>query len=136
MSSSKHGSIPRQLTEDATQVEAIMMEEPRDAAAFLRRGYAFYGSGQYDRSIDDFKRAIDLEEKNVDAIYALGMSLKASGKKEEAIALFKKAIALLDQGVVIDKSRSRMLRRLALGHVNDINTGDWNLEGEIWQRVA
>jgi hypothetical protein len=43
---------------------------------------------------------------------------------------------LLDGGVVPDKSRARILRRLALGHVNEMTSGNWNLEAEIWQRVA
>ncbi len=136
MRSSKGGSPPGQMSEDSQHANAFALEEPKDAAFFLSHGYAFYEAGQYDLSIEDFKKAIDLDEKNVDAMFALGMCLKASGKKEEAIASFKGAISALDQGVVSDKSRSRMLRRLALGHINDINTGDWNLEGEIWQRVG
>jgi tetratricopeptide (TPR) repeat protein len=117
-------------------VDPATMEQPADTAAYLRRGYAFYGVANYADAAEDFKKAIDLDATAVDAVYGLGMSLKAAGKNEESVASFKKAIALIDQGVVPDKSRARILRRLALGHVNEITSGDWNLEAEIWQHVG
>ena len=117
-------------------VDPTAMEQPSDTAAYIRRGYAYYGVKHYDEAIEDFKKASDLDPNAVDAIYGQGMSLKASGKKDEAILVFKKAIALLDGGVVPDKSRARILRRLALGHVNEMTSGNWNLEAEIWQRVV
>jgi tetratricopeptide (TPR) repeat protein len=117
-------------------VDPAAMEQPTDTAAYLRRGYAYYGVHQYADAVEDFRRALELDPNAVDAVYGQGMSLKASGKKEEAIAAFKKALALIDQGVIPDKSRARILHRLALGHVNEITIGNWNLEAEIWQHVA
>jgi tetratricopeptide (TPR) repeat protein len=117
-------------------VDPAAMEQPTDTAAYLRRGYAYYGVKQYAEAVEDFKKALELDPNAVDAVYGQGMSLKASGKKEEAIAAFKNALALIDQGVIPDKSRARILHRLALGHVNEITSGNWNLEAEIWQHIA
>ena len=116
-------------------VDPVAMEQPTDTAAYLRRGYAFYGVSKYAEAAEDFNKAFDLDSTAVDAVYGLGMSLKAAGKKGEAVTAFKNAIALIDKGVVTDKPRARILRRLALGHVNEITSGDWNLEAEIWQHV-
>jgi tetratricopeptide (TPR) repeat protein len=117
-------------------VDPAAMDQPADPAAYLRRGYAFYGIKKYAEASEDFQKAFELDPTSVDAVYGLGMSLKASSKKDEATVAFKKAIALIDKGVVADKSRARILRRLALGHVNEIATGNWNLEAEIWQHVG
>ncbi len=121
---------------DNPPVDPDAMEQPTDPGSYILRGYAYYGTGRYAEAAEDFKRALDLDSTAVDAVYALGMCLKAAGKKEEAAAAFKKAIALIDQGVVADKSRARILRRLAKGHINEITNGDWNLEAEIWQHVG
>jgi tetratricopeptide (TPR) repeat protein len=132
----KRSSKQIQIFDYNPPVDPAAMEQPTDTAAYLRRGYAFYGTSQYEEANEDFRRALDLDPTTVDAVYGLGMSLKALGKKEEAVAAFTKAIGLIDQGIVSDKSRARILRRLALGHINEINTGDWNLEAEIWQRIT
>jgi tetratricopeptide (TPR) repeat protein len=125
-----------QILEDNPTVDPGAMEQPANSASYLQRGYAYYGVNQYAEAVEDFHKALDLDPKAVDAVYGLGMGLKAEGKKDEAVAAFKNAIALLDQGVVSDKVRARILRRLALGHVNEMTRGDWNLEAEIWQRVT
>ncbi len=124
------------LSQDNNQpAEPAVMEQPADAAGYIRRGYALYQSSKYDEAVEDFTKAFDLDQTAVDAVYGMGMSLKAAGKKDEAVAAFKRAIAMIDSGVVADKPRARILRRLALGHVNLLTDGDWNLEAEIWQHV-
>jgi tetratricopeptide (TPR) repeat protein len=132
------GRSPKQsqILDDNSAGDPGAMEQPANSTGYLQRGYAFYGVNRYAEAVEDFHKAIDLDPTAVDAVYGLGMGLKAEGKKEEAVAAFKNAIALLDQGVVSDKVRARILRRLALGHINEMTKGDWNLEAEIWQRVT
>jgi tetratricopeptide (TPR) repeat protein len=136
MKSEKHNSKQIQILDNNPPVDPAAMEQPADPAAYLRRGYAFYGIGQYEKANEDLRQAFDLDSTSVDGVYGLGMSLKALGKKEEAVVAFTKAIELIDREIISDKSRARILRRLALGHINEIKTGDWNLEAEIWQRIA
>lgn len=42
---------------------------------------------------------------------------------------------MLNSGVLEDSIRASMLRRLAVGHTNQLKGGDWALESEIWKRV-
>ena len=44
-------------------------------------------------------------------------------------------MGLIDQGKIEDHAKREMLRRLTLGHINELTTGDWNLEDEIWHQA-
>ena len=111
------------------------MPEPHDVEGYRRRGWAFHSRGLNDQAEADFRRAISIDPEDVDATYVLGLVLKAQGRKDEAIVSFQKAVDLIQAGKVENRDRREMLRRLALGHINEIKDGDWNLEKEIWQRV-
>jgi tetratricopeptide (TPR) repeat protein len=111
------------------------LPEPQNPAEYLRRGYAFYARGLLPEAEADFRKGIDRDPDAVDIVYALGMTLKAAKKTEESIDVFRQVIASLNAGAVADRIRADMLRRLALGHINEITSGDWNLEKEIWQHV-
>jgi tetratricopeptide (TPR) repeat protein len=111
------------------------MPEPHDLQGYQRRGWAFHSRGLNDQAEADFRRALSIDPEDVDATYVLGLVYKTQGKKEAAIDVFKKAVALIEAGKVENKDRNEMLRRLALGHINELTVGDWNLEKEIWQHV-
>jgi hypothetical protein len=55
---------------------------------------------------------------------------------EKSVAAFTRVLELIRIQPESDKVRNAMLRRLALGHINVITQGDWNLEKEIWQRTT
>ena len=117
------------------EVDPSQMPEPEDVDGYVRRGYVFYSRHMYKEAETDFRNAVSLNPEAVDAIYALGMTLKAQREDDAAIKAFQRAIELLEAGVVEGKSRTEMLRRLALGHINEITQGNWNLEKEIWQKA-
>jgi tetratricopeptide (TPR) repeat protein len=119
----------------STPVDPGQMPEPRTAAEFLRRGYGYYGRSLFSEAIRDFKAAISLDSELLDAVYALGLALKADKQDEDSVKAFRQVLDLLNAGAVADRIRADMLRRLALGHINEITLGDWNLEKEIWHRV-
>lgn len=73
-------------------VDPAAMEQPADTAAYLRRGYAFYGVSNYADAAEDFRKALDLDLSAVDAVYGLGMSLKADGRKDEAVTALRKPL--------------------------------------------
>jgi len=108
--------------------------DPTAAEDYCRRGIAYYARKQYKLAINDIKTAISLNGNMVDAYYGLGMVMKASNQKEGAIAAFNKVVELMAIDTVKGKVTANMLRRLALGHVNELTEGDWNLEKEIWKR--
>ncbi len=119
-------------------VDPSSMEEPTTAEGCLKRGMAFYARKRHDAAEKDFLQAIALDPGStqaVDAYYGLGMVYKAAKRDAEAVQSFEKVLELLRQGSVPNANKTEMLRRLALGHANEMKNGDWNLKGEIWHQV-
>jgi cytochrome c-type biogenesis protein CcmH/NrfG len=103
---------------------------------YYREGWTLHGSKKDEVAAEeDFRQAIALDTNSVEAYYGLGLVLKAQDRRQEAIAAFQKVVDLLEASTTDDRSRSHMLRRLSIGHMNMLKTGDWNLEKEIWQRI-
>jgi tetratricopeptide (TPR) repeat protein len=118
----------------ATEIEKTP-PEPKTADDFLRKGWLQHAGEKLHSSAEEsFRRAISLSPNMVDAHYALGLALKAQGRRAEAIQSFEKVVSLLSAGVLEDHVRATMLRRLALGHTNQLKIGDWALEAEIWKK--
>ena len=123
--------------DSASVIETYRTEassRPDDLQPQIDLGWGLYGGGQYAEAAEQFKRVLGLSRDAVDALYGLGLSYKALGNKEAAVDAFEKVSALADQ--LEDKVRGTMLRRLSRGQVNEMNSGDWNLEKEIWQRES
>ena len=116
-------------------VDPTSMGEPGTAEEYVRRGMAYYARKQFDAAVADLNKAISLNPKEREAYYALGMVRKAQEKKEEAVAAFQQALDLIASETDTNRVKADMLRRLALGHINEISQGDWNLEHEIGQHT-
>jgi tetratricopeptide (TPR) repeat protein len=116
-------------------IDPSSMTEPTTSEDFLKRGMAFYARKQYDAAEGDLKKSISLDSNNLDAYYSQGMVQKALGDKEDAIGSFTRVLELISANPAPSNSKYDMLRRLALGHVNEITQGDWNLEKEIWKHI-
>ena len=117
-------------------VDPASMGEPKTVDEFQKRGMAYYARKQFAEAEADLKKAISLDSNSIDSFYSLGMVLKANNCKDEAVAAFKKVIDLIHARSGPSETRYDMLRRLALGHVNELTQGDWNLEKEIWKRIG
>ena len=107
---------------------------PDDPQLQVDLGWGLYGGGQYAEAAEQFERVLAVSPDSVDARYGLGLSCKALGGKEAAVGAFEKVVEMSQQ--IEDHVRGTMLRRLARGHINEMNSGDWNLEKEIWQRES
>lgn len=108
---------------------------PKTVADYLRLAWEQHAiDGQPGPAADNFRQAIRIDPQNVDAHYGLGLTLKAQGSREEAVQAFRKAVELIEGGVIPDHDRSEMLHRLAIAHINRLQQGDWNLEKEIWRK--
>jgi tetratricopeptide (TPR) repeat protein len=103
-------------------------------AEYYRQGWALHAAGKQDAAEQSLRKAIGLEPDSVDAHFTLGLALKIQARNREAVQEFQKVISLIQSGTVEHNTRSEMVRRLALGHINQIEKGDWDLEGEIWRR--
>ncbi len=117
-------------------LDPATIQNPTTADDLMRRGVAYYARKIYDRAEEDLKAAVALNPELVDGWYNLGLTLKAVFRKDESVQSFEKCIELLSNGVVENHDRTEMMRRLALGHINEQRLGDWNLEKEIWKHAS
>jgi tetratricopeptide (TPR) repeat protein len=99
---------------------------------YLQRGWLYLSSHQLELAAQDFRHILETEAENIEALYGLGLTLKADGKKEPAVESFERILGLLPK--IQDSQRASVLSRLVKGHINLMKTGDWNLEKEVWQR--
>ena len=118
--------------EETAAIDPNESKEPTDYNGFMQRGWANHARGNQNQAESDFRRALSYSPESVDANYALGLVMKSQGNKEGAVDLFNKAMELIKQGKIEGNSQSEMMRRLTLGHINELTTGDWNLEDQIW----
>ena len=119
-------------THDPTQDEPV--SGPISYAEYYRQGWALHASGKQDAAEENLRKAIELEPDSVDAYFTLGLALKAQDRRRETVQAFQKVLSLISSGAVEHNTRSEMVRRLALGHINQVEKGDWDLEKEIWKK--
>lgn len=115
-------------------VDPTSMGEPATAEEFQRRGMAYYARKQFTEAEADLKKAISLDGNNIDSYYSLGMVMKAMNRNEDAVNAFKQVVDLISAKTDASSVKLDMLRRLALGHINEITEGEWNLGSEMWKR--
>jgi tetratricopeptide (TPR) repeat protein len=107
-------------------------ETSSPTAEFIRKGWEFKASGKFDDAEANFRKAISMDPSSVEAYYGLSLTQKAQDHRQDSIAGFEKVLELIESGVE-DRVRGEMLRRLALAHINQLRSGDWGLEKEIWK---
>jgi len=117
-------------------IDPSSMGEPSTVEELQKRGMAFYARKRFTEAETDLKKAISMDGNNIDSYYSLGMVLKAVNRKEDAVVAFKQALNLISTLPDAKTTKYDMLRRLALGHVNEMTQGDWNLEKEIWKHIG
>jgi len=117
-----------------TPDERATTTQPRSETEYYEQGWLLHSSRKdEDAAEENFRRAIDFNPKFIDAYFGLGLVLKSQDRRQESIQAFQKVIELLESDPLEDRSRAEMLRRLALAHINQMKSGDWNLEQEIWK---
>lgn len=124
--------IRKSKTVEITSLEPEKMV-PQTTEEFLQRAWLFYSRKKFDLAEKDYRTALEKEPENVDAIYGLALTLKAAGASTKALEFFEKSLLLLES--IKDPQRAHILGRLIHGQINQIKTGDWNLEKEVWQSV-
>ena len=86
----KRGAYDRAIKD---YTKAIKLD-PKDAAAYNNRGFAYNEEGAYDRAIKDFTKAIDLDPKDAAAYNNRGFAYNEEGAYDRAIKDSTKAIDL------------------------------------------
>jgi len=99
----------------------------------LDQAWAAYASQDYPRAEELLQGLREQAPRDVEPAYLAGLVGRAQGDTERARAGFQ---AVVDyHGEIADRTRARMLRRLAVGHLNQLSVGAWNLEPETWERT-
>lgn len=124
----------KSVEEEAPALDPGEIKDPSDHDSFLLRGWAFHARGKQEKAESDFRRAISFSPDSVEANYGMALVMKSQGKKEEATQQFNKVMELIELGKIEDQAKSEMMRRLTLAHINELTTGDWNLQDEIWKQ--
>ena len=63
-----------------------------EAKLYYNKGIDFYKIGQYDKSMEAFRKAIDLDPEYIDAYYNLGSMLEYLEQDEAALTVFKQIV--------------------------------------------
>ncbi len=121
--------IPKQIVEAVPDPEKM---NPQAMEDFLERGWLYYSAKKYELAEADFNIVLKNEPGNIDSWYALGLTLKAMGNGQRAAEAFSRIDSMI--GEIDDHQKAMIISRLAHGHINQIKTGNWNLEKEVWKR--
>jgi tetratricopeptide (TPR) repeat protein len=112
-------------------VDKISKNEP--VVDLIQKGWSLHAGGEDDAAEESFRKALTVDSNSIEALYGLALTLKSQGRRKDTVQVFEQIVSLLDNRHDQDLVRSNMLRRLAKAHIQQIQSGDWNLEKEIWQ---
>ena len=74
--------------------QKTVSQEPADAEQIYQAGVSYYESGDYEKAIEAYKRAIQLDPASMNFYYHLGMAFSSLGRFKEAIQAYNSAIRL------------------------------------------
>ncbi len=81
-------------------------------ACFYHRGVTYGQMGQYEQALQDFDRAIQLDDKYAWAIANRGVTYRLMGQYEQALQDFDRAIQLDDKNASVIANRGETYRRM------------------------
>ena len=109
--------------------QSAVSANPNSAEAYSNLGWGYYGQRNFDEAIKAYRQSLSLDRNFIDAHYGLGLTFKEAGHGQEAVPEFEAVIKLAPQDA--NNIRGQMLSRLARGHINQINNGNWGLTTDI-----
>jgi Tfp pilus assembly protein PilF len=99
----------------------------------LDRAWAAYGAQDLAQAQREVQGLLEQSPHDVEAAYLAGLVARAQGAGDRATAAFQ--VVVDHHAQIADATRARMLRRLAVGHLNQLSRGQWDLEPETWVRT-
>ena len=106
------------------------LAEPAAGDALYESGWRHYMSENHPQAQEDFRRALELSPNHPAIFYALGLTLQASGQKQEAIQAFQKVVSLIENPPDELRDRATIMTRLANGHISRMTKGEWDMKDE------
>lgn len=93
---------------------------PNSVEAQTNLGWGLYGQGRYEQAIGQFEKALGLNGDFFDAHYGLALTCKKAGRREPAIAAFKKARDLV--AGIEDMNRAQMMSKIIQTHLDGLHS--------------
>jgi cytochrome c-type biogenesis protein CcmH/NrfG len=90
-------------------LERETQQNPSNAAAWIELGNAYFDTDQYEKSIQAYRKALDIQPGNADVWTDMGVMHRKAGRPQEAVNAFDQAIAVnprhevsrLNKGIVL-----------------------------------
>lgn len=76
------------------QLDALLRQTQTFPEAYNKRATLYFMMGRYDESLSDIAITLELEPRHFGALSGRGMILQRLGRKAEAIAAYKEALAI------------------------------------------
>jgi tetratricopeptide (TPR) repeat protein len=94
--------------EELANLEGLLEASPDDLQILDWVAFAHYCSGNYERSVELYRRCIDREPQTASYYYFLGNALYKQTKTEEAIEAWEMASSMDRQGLFRKKAQDRL----------------------------
>ena len=121
-------SAPADATADAAASSETKQAESElpDAAAYSRRGAAFAGRRDFEHALADFQRASEMNPKEPEYFYRLGMIHWENKQAESAMADFDRALALKPDhlAALVSRAQLRLAQNNISGATADLDVAD------------
>ncbi|HUQ97685.1 MAG TPA: tetratricopeptide repeat protein [Chitinophagaceae bacterium] len=88
------GEIAATPMEGIQKIRDVTQRDSANVYAQMTLGQASLLSGQLDKAIERFKKVVDLQPKNLEAILSLAEAYERSGDRKNAIAWYQKSLPL------------------------------------------
>ena len=84
---------PKELPAQAAALEKETRQNPANLAAWVALGNLYFDADQYEKSIQAYRKAIELKPDDADIWTDMGVMYRKAGRPDEAVKAFDQAIA-------------------------------------------
>jgi tetratricopeptide (TPR) repeat protein len=108
------------------EYQTVLAEDPRNLAATIALGNAYYDAGQWKEAIRYYEQALTLDPHNADVISDMGTSFRNLGMPDRALLQYQKALE-------IEPGHQNAL--FNIGIVNAYDKKDYAAAIRVWERL-
>lgn len=75
-------------------IERMLAANPSNLEALIQLGNDYFDAGQFNKAIDTYEKALQIDGKNADVTTDMGVAYRRVGKPNESVKLFRKALEI------------------------------------------
>ena len=106
---------PADVQKKIDSLQSVLKENPKNLSALIQQGNAYFDSGQFDRAIESYSKALEIDPKHVNSRYNLGIVLlHDKGDMKGAIKAWEDYLKLQPTGPRAENIRNQMTRMKAM----------------------